>query len=398
MANSRIEVNNEIKNQVIQLNENRASLLSSRASGNSSFIRRHYSKPEELLRSPFSRDSDRILHSKGYSRYIDKTQVFFLVDNDHITHRVLHVQLVSKIARTIGRALGLNEDLIEAISLGHDIGHVPYGHLGESILSKLCQEYEIGKFRHNVQAIQFLDKIENKDLTLQTLDGILCHDGEVHNANLTPDQNLSWDNFDLKLEKGENIIPSTYEGCVVRFADNIAYLGRDLQDARELNLLNDSDLQEFPSICKTLLDIHMSDCEDINWIIIDTLIKDIINSSYNEESISFSEDMSHCVKELKDYNYEKIYNNPLLYEPKPIIEKMFETLFNTFLEDFENNKSSSPIYSDMYDCPWINEDYKDEVKEKPAILVRDYIAGMTDRYFDKKYYGIIMPKRREDFK
>ncbi len=127
------------------------------------------------------------MHSKAYSRYIDKTQVFFLIDNDHITHRVLHVQLVSKIARTIGRALGLNEDLIEAISLGHDIGHVPYGHMGENFLKELCEKtYNIGTFAHNVQAIQFLDKIENLYLTVQVLDGILCHNGEVNNKILTP--------------------------------------------------------------------------------------------------------------------------------------------------------------------------------------------------------------------
>src|SRR5665647_3230910 len=117
------------------------------------------------LRPPYYRDADRILHSKSFARFIDKTQVLFLVDNDHITHRVLHVQLVSKISRTIGKALRLNEDLLEAIALGHDIGHVPYGHRGETILSNIGKEYDLPDFKHNVQTVHFLDDIEDKDLT-----------------------------------------------------------------------------------------------------------------------------------------------------------------------------------------------------------------------------------------
>ena len=144
--------------------------------------------PEKRLqdgyRQAYALDTDRILHSRAYTRYIDKTQVFYLIKNDHITHRVLHVQLVSKIARTIGRFLGLNEDLIEAIALGHDIGHTPFGHDGERFLSEKCHQAGIGFFLHNVQSIQFLDRVERKgrgwNLCLQTLDGILCHDGEIH--------------------------------------------------------------------------------------------------------------------------------------------------------------------------------------------------------------------------
>ncbi len=167
--------------------QSKEQLYSSNATRNSQFLRKMQKKEEEpFIRPPFYRDADRIIHSKAYSRYIDKTQVFFLVDNDHITHRVLHVQLVSKIARTIGRALRINEDLIEAISLGHDIGHVPYGHFGEKRLSELCEKKGIGNFFHNIQSIQFLDVIENYDLTLQVLDGILCHNGESHNKSLIP--------------------------------------------------------------------------------------------------------------------------------------------------------------------------------------------------------------------
>ncbi len=166
-------------------------ILSSEATLNSEGQRRQREPLlEEGYRQPFSIDSDRIMHSMAYTRYIDKTQVFYLIENDHITHRVLHVQLVSKIARTIGRFLGLNEDLIEAIALGHDIGHTPFGHDGERILSQICNESGIGYFHHNVQSVQFLDWVERKgngwNLCLQTLDGILAHDGEVHNLQLIP--------------------------------------------------------------------------------------------------------------------------------------------------------------------------------------------------------------------
>lgn len=137
-------------------------LLSPLAATSADAMRRH-NRAAEDIRTPYSRDADRIIHTRAYTRYIDKTQVFYLVENDHITHRVIHVQLVSKIARTIGRCLRLNEDLIEAIALGHDIGHIPYGHFGETCLSALCEQYCIGKFFHNVQSVQFLDRIEDQD-------------------------------------------------------------------------------------------------------------------------------------------------------------------------------------------------------------------------------------------
>ena len=237
-----MEIKGNILNEIEKTTNNKESLYSPYATKNMQYNRRRQIKKEDpLLRPPFFRDADRIIHSKAYARYIDKTQVFFLVDNDHITHRVLHVQLVSKVGRTIGRALRLNEDLIEAISLGHDIGHVPYGHLGEQILSKLCEEHKIGPFLHNVQSVHFLDTIEKCDLTLQVLDGILCHNGEVHNKNLKPTGTTDWETFDSNIKKikaGEDIIPSTMEGCVVRIADTIAYLGRDLKDAIEVNLIH----------------------------------------------------------------------------------------------------------------------------------------------------------------
>src|SRR4030042_1990494 len=194
-------------------------------------------------RQNFSLDTDRILHSLAYSRYIDKTQVFYLIRNDHITHRVLHVQLVSKISRTIGRLLRLNEDLIEAIALGHDIGHTPFGHDGEKFLSELSRNHGLGHFFHNIQGVRFLDKIERKgrgwNLSLQVLGGILSHDGEVHRQALFPDRQRDFALLEgIMKEKQEDaakeIWPMTLEGCVVRMADTISYVGRDIEDAIRL--------------------------------------------------------------------------------------------------------------------------------------------------------------------
>ena len=235
-----------------KLDKAEAKRLSMLAARDADAVRRSREERKDTdYRQSFSIDVDRILHAHAYARYIDKTQVFSLIKNDHITHRVLHVQLVSKIARTIGRYLSLNEDLIEAIALGHDIGHAPFGHDGERCLSELCQNHGIGAFHHNVQSVQFLDKVERKglgwNLCLQTLDGILCHDGEVHNQMLQPGAGKSFDTLDreqvLKTKDSRTgLMPMTIEGCVVRMADTIAYIGRDIEDAIRLNLIERSDL------------------------------------------------------------------------------------------------------------------------------------------------------------
>ena len=178
------------------LNQREKEMLSSLAVRSADAVRRMSDdRMDSGYRQAFSVDVDRILHSLAYARYIDKTQVFYLVKNDHITHRVLHVQLVSKIARTIGRFLNLNEDLIEAIALGHDIGHTPFGHDGEHFLSEICRDHGIGYFCHNLQSVQFLEKVERKgkgwNLCLQTLDGILCHDGEIRRHALQSSNHVS---------------------------------------------------------------------------------------------------------------------------------------------------------------------------------------------------------------
>jgi len=387
-----MKIKEDLLNKIGETIQSRELLYSGNATRNSQFLRKMQKKEEEpFIRPPFYRDADRILHSKAYSRYIDKTQVFFLVDNDHITHRVLHVQLVSKIARTIGRALRLNEDLIEAISLGHDIGHVPYGHFGEKRLSELCETKGIGKFFHNIQSIQFLNVIENYDLTLQVLDGILCHNGESHNRSLVPSGTASWESFQSKIDDikaKKDPFPLTIEGCVVRIADTIAYLGRDLQDAIEVNLIPE-DLNDFPINCIELFGIK--NWKEINWLVLDTLIKDVINNSYGEDAISFSDEVSNCIKDFYTFNMKNIYNNPRLMKESEKIKHMYSLLFENFLGDLEKENKESLIYPDMINLDWISSEYKKNATQPE--IVRDYIAGMTDRYFEYVYNKITIPER-----
>ncbi len=354
----------------------------------SSTGRRRQPENRKGYRQHFALDADRILHSRAYTRYIDKTQVFCLVSNDHITHRVLHVQLVSRVARTIGRFLHLNEDLIEAIALGHDIGHPPFGHDGESFLSELCLEHGLPSFQHNIQSVRFLDQLERKgrgwNLTVQTLDGILCHDGEIHSRALTPQRDLDFTAFDAKLAAKEAdpkyaLIPGTLEGCVVRLADTIAYIGRDIEDAIILNLVSRADI---PKSCKEILG-------DTNGTIVYSLVTDLINNSNvtppgfpsktdtaNTGSIGFSSEVSEALRDLKTFNYEHIYLAPTTKKDYPRIRECYRALFAHYLKNISGKSVTPNFQVDLM------TDVTDRYNaEQPAAMVRDFIAGMTDAYF-----------------
>ena len=242
---------------------------------------------KEDIRPAFFHDADRIIHSSCYSRYIDKTQVFYLIKNDHISHRVLHVQLVSKIARTIGRFLNLNEDLIEAIALGHDVGHTPFGHNGEKIVSKFCKEKSGEKFEHNIQSFRLFHELENKgkglNLTVQVLDGIICHNGEIvsekyeYDSYKTKEDLLNdYRNALLGKKTSKEMKPMTLEACVMRISDVIAYLGRDIEDAIILKLIERKDI---PLNIVRLIGNNNKD-------LINNLITDLINNSYGKNYIS----------------------------------------------------------------------------------------------------------------
>ena len=359
------------------LNQREEEILSPVATISARAVRRH---PEDerrgAYRQDYSLDVDRILHSLAYTRYIDKTQVFYLIKNDHITHRVLHVQLVSKIARTIGRFLGLNEDLIEAIALGHDIGHTPFGHDGERFLSRLCEKHGIGSFQHNLQSVHFLERVERKgrgwNLCLQTLDGILCHDGEVHDQRLKPIWDKDFARFDEDLaakrrDPRRALMPMSLEGCVVRMADTIAYIGRDIEDAIRLGLVARADLP----------DVAVKVLGSTNGTIVYNLVTDVIRHSYRQPYLRFSTDVSEALKTLKAFNLERIYMNPSIKRHTLKIEQLFVLLFNRYMKDLQINNRESVIFKNYLKD--MDRRYLDE--HRPAEIVRDFIAGMTDRYF-----------------
>jgi dGTPase len=378
-----------LESSILANTARRESILSPLASISADAVRRHNRKPEDI-RTPYSRDTDRIIHTRAYTRYIDKTQVFSLVENDHITHRVIHVQLVSKIARTIGRCLRLNEDLIEAIALGHDIGHIPYGHFGENCLSALCEQYGVGKFFHNVQSVQFLDKIEDCDLTMQVLDGILCHNGEADDIKIFPEPCRNWLEFDKKVQDNTDGIrtmaPMTLEGCVVKFADTIAYIGRDIQDAREIGLI---DASVHPSsVCKEVLG-------ETNQEIINTLIYDLLKNSDTEDEgyISYSRDVEAALIMLRTFSRIHIYENRKLTSEQEKVRQMYAILFENCLNDLEKGVKDAKIFTDFIDTNWISRNYLRSATF--AELVRDFIAGMTDRYFAKRYEECVIPRKIE---
>ncbi len=373
-----------------QLNNREDLLLSPYATKSSDAIRRVTDR-KTGYRQQFAIDADRILHSRAYTRYIDKTQVFSLIKNDHITHRVLHVQLVARIARTIGRFLHLNEDLIEAIALGHDIGHPPFGHDGERQLSKLCKEHGLPSFQHNVQSVRFLDKLEKNgkgwNLTFQTLDGILCHDGESRFKRLIPEKITSFTDFENKLQKKSDdpqfkATPATLEGCVVRIADTIAYLGRDIEDAITLGVIEREDL---PVECTELLG-------NTNGSIVYGLVTDLIssskvpmNSADGNGYIDFSPEMSEAMYRLKSFNYKDIYHRPELKIDMPLIEECYKALFEHYMVRLKNGDDVEPLFFDNR-----------VIDQQDAITVRDFIAGMTDDFFlsQAKKIGCTIPVKR----
>jgi dGTPase len=336
-------------------------------------------KPDkEDYRTPYFRDIDRVIYSLSYIRYIDKTQVFSYKQNDHLSKRMIHVQFVSKIARTIGRALNLNEDLIEAAALGHDLGHVPFGHVGEKILNDISVGAKVGYFNHNIHSVRllmFIEKYgEGQNLNYQVLDAIMCHNGEL-TQNIYRPKKKSVKEFikeyeDSYTNKNVKLIPGTLEGCVVRVSDIIGYLGRDLEDGIRLGLIKKDDI---PIEISNVLGIN-------NKQIVNTIVTDIINNSIDKNYIKLSDKVFDAVNKLKTFNYEYIYAKAYSKEERLEIEKMFYTLYAKFLNDLKTNNKESIIYTSYLNN--MNESYNNNPKER---IVIDYIAGMTDDYFKRQY-------------
>ena len=341
-------------------------------------LRRHSNdKPAPVWRPKFAKDIDRILYSPYYNRYTDKTQVFSLTKNDDITRRSLHVQLVSRIARTIGRALNLNLDLIEAIALGHDIGHTPFAHCGEVYLNELYNSHTGRFFSHNIHSARVLDRIFPLNLTLQTLSGIAGHNGEIELSEYRPVPVDNFADFDAELEKcytipgySNKLQPSTLEGNVVRISDIIAYLGKDRQDAASIQMVENN------AFTSTVIG-------SINSEIINNLVVNVIENSYGQPYIKLDESHFQAVQSCKRENYAMIYaNEPGRAILNRVVRPMMEEIYEQLLEDLIQDKQDSPIF--RHHIAYVNETrYPRNVpygKEEPNQVVVDYIASMTDDY------------------
>ena len=333
---------------------------------------------ESIWRPAYLRDVDKIMHSPYYNRYTDKTQVFSFYKNDDITRRALHVQLVSRIARTIGRALHLNLDLIEAIALGHDIGHPAFAHTGERLLDELYYAHTGRRFLHNIHSVRVLDKIHPYNLTLETLNGIATHNGELELAEYHPVPVKDFSEFDTIMEKctmdrayADKIMPSTLEGAVVRISDIIAYLGKDRQDAI---LAKAATEEEFAS----------SALGTGNAEIVNNLIVNIIENSYGKPYIKLDDAHFNALREAKKENYEKIYDRATQHTGlRGSVERMMRDVYGQLLADVKADCRTSPIFTHhvaQVTKLW-GKNAADYDKTEANQLVVDYIASMTDDYF-----------------
>lgn len=333
-----------------------------------------------IWRPAYVRDVEKILHMPAYNRYAGKTQVFSFRSNDDLSRRGLHVQLVARIARDIGRALGLNCDLIEAIGLGHDLGHTPFGHAGERCLNEVFHERTGRWFLHNVHSVRVLDKLYGRNITLQTLDGALCHNGEYEQRVFELSGLSGFDEFDRVVDAcvtgGGSVVgrlrPMTLEGCVVRISDIIAYVGRDRQDAIEAGLLDGDAFED------GLGGAYNS------WILTHASA-DIIEHSYGKDRIEMSEELFAEIRRAKAENYAKIYRSSGIEgERAEELARAFELIYEHCLDDVLRRDEQSFIF--RHHIRRIEEQLSHygrtyEWERDPDQTVVDYIASMTDGYF-----------------
>lgn len=349
-----------------------------------------------IWRPAFVRDVEKILHMPAYNRYAGKTQVFSFRSNDDLSRRGLHVQLVARIARDIGYALGLNCDLIEAIGLGHDLGHTPFGHAGERCLNDVFHGRTGRWFFHNVHSVRVLDKLYGRNISLQTLDGALCHNGEYEQRVFELSGLSSFGEFDRVVDEcvsgGGAVIghlrPMTLEGCVVRISDIIAYVGRDRQDAIEAGLLTGDAFED------GLGGAYNS------WILTHASA-DIIEHSYGKDRIEMSEELFAEIRRAKAENYAKIYRSSGIEgERAEVLARAFELMYERSLDDLHKRDESSFIF--RHHITRIEEQlahygHTYDWQSDPEQTVVDYIASMTDGYFaelaSKFFPQIHFPKR-----
>ena len=370
-----------------------------------------YSRNNEI-RTDFERDYTRVINCNAYRRLKHKTQVFFSPESDHICTRIEHVAHVESISYTIARYLGLNTELTKAIATAHDIGHSPFGHEGERILSEISKR-ELGEaFWHEKNGVEVVDKIEllkdnlenkqNLNLTYAVRDGIISHCGEIDENNLKPREEA----IDLREYKYPNQFkPYTWEGCVVKIADKISYLGRDMEDAIRIGIL-DEQLDEL----RQMLEIDGNEPIN-NTILINNMIYDLCENSSVEKGLCFSDDMYQLINSIKKFNYKNIYMSDILKPSieyfKLIINQIYETLKrlyngeNTLVEIQKLKKFYPKLMSSFEE--WIlnywNLSRSEKCKNDAFINMENekdyckaiiyYISGMTDNFAIDIYNEII---------
>lgn len=294
------------------------------------------------IRPVFQRDRDRILHSKAFRRLKDKTQVFLSPEGDHYRTRLTHTLEVSQNARTIAKALRLNEELVEAVALGHDLGHTPFGHAGERALNKVCP----GGFRHNEQSVRTVDVLEKDgmglNLTMEVRDGILNHQ--------------------------TSSMPSTLEGKIVRLSDKIAYIHHDMDDAIRGNILRDSDVP------KEIGDVIGYTTRER----LDCFIHDIVNTSFDKDDIRMSDKVAEAMTRMREFMFERVYQSPVAKAEEHKAENLVETLFHYFVKHKDEMPREFLFLLD-----------RGEPVER---VVCDYIGAMTDRFATSLYAEIFIPK------
>lgn len=348
----------------------------------------------KLWRPAFVRDVEKIMHIPFYNRYADKTQVFSLYKNDDISRRSLHVQFVSRIARNIGSMLGLNLDLIEAISLGHDIGHTPFGHAGERKLDALYYGETGRHFNHNIQSARVLDQLLHQNISLQTLDGIICHNGEMELHEYRPRPYSDFQEFDRRVEAcyldraaNKALVPATLEACVMRVSDIIAYLGKDRQDAIRLNLFDEEPNYTGGKIGTT------------NAEIINNMIVNLVENSYGKPYLKMDPDYFEAFSNGKEENYKMIYGNGAVDQVyREQIDPMLEEVYQRLLTDAKAHDRNSVLYKHHIDYIRKLTQYNQSItvnyeETEPNMIVVDYIASMTDDYFID-LYNYLFPKGR----
>lgn len=345
-------------------------------------------KQEEFdIRWPFEEDVDRILYSKSYQRYVDKTQALSFFYNAHISKRSIHVQWVSRIARQIGKCLGLNTDLIEAAALGHDLGHAPYGHVGEKILDQILQNKGFGHFCHNANSVRNILFIERGgigyNVSLQVLDAILCHNGEMLSQKYMPDYDKTiaqfWKEYNdcwYQKDTSKKIRPMTLEGCVVRVSDIISYIGKDIEDAIKVGLIKEDDL---PRKATKVLGHN-------NKLMINRLIGDLVIHSYEKPYLSFSPEVFDALLTMMNFLSTKVHHHPTLVKENAKLMRMINQLYDVYYEEL--------IDANNHDCKikmFVSKMTPEYTRNDPALIVADYLSMMTDSYVLNEYETIFLP-------